>query len=169
MATLQTPTVSRSETSMTKSERTFVTFRVAGDNLVPDQVTKLLGIKPTLAYAKGEHYELRPRSKELGPRTHLKGRTGVWLLSTDGVVKSNSLKDHVGWLLERVRIRALPDFLKKNGLHAVLTCFWHGPSGVSAPIIPADLRRMLEMLHIQLETDFETDDGPSIVSVIAAS
>src|SRR5215831_1989537 len=114
MATLETPTVSQSETSMTKSERTFATLRVAGDNLVPDQVTKLLGIEPTLPYAKGEHYG----------RRHLKGRTGVWLLSTDGVVKRNSLKDHVGWLLplllERER-KALPDFLKKNSLHAVLT------------------------------------------------
>src|SRR5262245_35364699 len=155
MATLETPTVSQSETSMTKSERTFATLRVAGDNLVPDQVTKLLGIEPTLAYAKGEHYG----------RRHLKGRTGVWLLSTDGVVKSNSLKDHVGWLLWRVRIKALPDFVKKNSLHSVLTCFWHGPSGVSAPIIPDDMRHMLMMLHVQLETDFETDDGPPIVSV----
>jgi Domain of unknown function (DUF4279) len=141
---------------MTSSERTFATFRVAGDNLVPDEVTKLLRIKPTLAYAKGQLY---------GPR-HLKGRTGVWFLSTDGVVKSNSLKDHVSWLLEVVlNYKLLPKFVAENSLHAVLTCFWHGPSGVSAPIIPADLGDWLKKQHIQLETDFESDDNPPTVSV----
>ena len=46
-----------SGTSTTRSEsqdagRIFATFRLAGDGLAPDQVTKILEIVPTQAYAK---------------------------------------------------------------------------------------------------------------------
>lgn len=76
-----------------KFERTFATFRISGDNLVPDEITKLLNIKPTLAYAKGMRYRRGPRSPELV------GRTGVWYFSTDQL-KSSHLEEHVTWLLK---------------------------------------------------------------------
>jgi hypothetical protein len=71
-------------TSSTKSKaaepvRAFATLRVSGDDLVPSEITKIIKIIPTKAYAKGEHYSGGPRSPGLI------GRTGVWFFATDGV------------------------------------------------------------------------------------
>src|ERR1700726_768087 len=54
-------TANRLGTSTTRSDqsetvRAFTTFRVVGDGLQPDMVTRLVRIVPTLAYAKGETY-----------------------------------------------------------------------------------------------------------------
>src|SRR6478672_8995138 len=82
-----------SETSMMKTDTAaFVTFRVAGDKLDPAQVTALLGLPPTHAYAKGAHYQRGGRAQV--------ARTGVWYFSTDGVVDSSSLEDHAIYLLK---------------------------------------------------------------------
>jgi hypothetical protein len=144
-----------------KSERTFATFRVAGDSLVPDQLTKLLGIHPTLAYAKGEHYSRGPRSRDL------RGRTGVWFLSTDDEVQSNSLADHIEWLLSQIAPNQakLRRFVEQNSLHAVMTCFWHGPPGARPPIVPRQALDILEKIPAKLEEDFDTDEQPPLVPV----
>jgi Domain of unknown function (DUF4279) len=146
-----------------KSERTFATFRVAGDSLVPDQLTKLLGIHPTLAYGKGEHYTRGPRSRDL------KGRTGVWLLSTDAEVQSNRLTDHIEWLLSRITPNQakLRRFIEQNSLHAVMTCFWHGPPGARPPVVPKQALDVLEAIPAKLEEDFDADDQPPVVPVSA--
>ena len=70
----------KSATSTTKSERTlstFVTFRVAGDALDPDEVTRLMEIRPTHAYRKGEQYSTG--------RSQVVAQTGVWMFSTDRI------------------------------------------------------------------------------------
>src|SRR4051794_19568025 len=84
-------------TSLPRSEqdtrKTYASLRVVGDNLDPQQVTRILKVVPTIAYAKGEKFEARAEEKE---RT---GRTGVWLLSTDRIVASDNLHDHLAYIL----------------------------------------------------------------------
>jgi hypothetical protein len=137
-----------------KSERAFATFRVAGDKLDPDELTKLLGIHPTLAYAKGQRYSTGPHSPDL------KGRTGVWFVSTDHQVQSSRLADHIRWLLDEVEPHKtqLKRFIDQEGLHAVVTCFWHGPSGSKPPVISAQTLKSIESVPAKLEVDFGTDD-----------
>jgi hypothetical protein len=65
------------------SVKAYATLRIAGDKLVPEQVTQILKVVPTTAYAKGEHYSGGPRSPDLI------GRTGVWYFCTDGIVAGN--------------------------------------------------------------------------------
>ncbi len=142
-----------------KSERTFATFRVAGDNLVPDDLTAMLGIRPTLAYAKGQLYSRGPRSP------NLRGRTGVWSLRTDDEVQSRRLSDHIEWLLGKIapNQEKLTRFIEQNALHAVMSCFWHGPPGTRPPIVPRQALDMLEKIPAKLEEDFATDDQPPSV------
>src|ERR1700730_18817756 len=87
------PTANPSGTSSTKSERAFATLRMAGDDLVPSHITKLLGVAPTLAYAKGERYKRSPDGAQLI------GRTGVWYRSTDAF-ESGHLDVHIQRLLD---------------------------------------------------------------------
>jgi hypothetical protein len=142
-----------------KSERAFATFRIAGDNLVPAQVTKLLGLRPTLAYAKGESYKRSPKSPELI------GRTGIWYYSTD-TFQSSHLADHVKWLLSQIaldhpeRRTQLKRLLEQNFLHAVMTFFWAGPAGAKPPDIPSKLIETLKSIPVDIEKDFDTDYEP---------
>jgi hypothetical protein len=141
-------------TSSTISERAFATFRVAGDNLVPGQVTEILGTKPTRQHAKGEVYSRGPHTSR-----PLKGRTGVWLLTTEHAVDSNRLDDHLEWLLTHVAFnQELKRFIAENALHAAVSCFWHGPVGARPPVVPPVAREMIAAIPAELEEDFDTDD-----------
>src|SRR5438034_8055127 len=80
----------RSETNTRKS---YASLRVMGDSLDPKQVTRVLKVVPTIAYAKGERF------KAPADRAERTGRTGLWLLSTDGLVASDNLHDHLAFIL----------------------------------------------------------------------
>jgi hypothetical protein len=47
------------------ADRGLRNVRVGGDDLAPDEVTKVLRIVPTTAYAKGEHYAAVPCGPDL--------------------------------------------------------------------------------------------------------
>jgi Domain of unknown function (DUF4279) len=142
---------------------TYATLRVAGDQLVPEQVTRTLKIIPTCAYAKGEHYSGGPRSPDLI------GCTGVWFVSREGVVAGNRLGDHfvcieillTGGRNETGPLAALQQLLRRRSLHAVVTCFWHGVPGARRPSIPRARTETLKLIPAAIETDFDVDERPS--------
>jgi hypothetical protein len=164
-----------SGTSLTRSDgrravRTFATIRIVGDDLVPDQITKLFKLVPTQAYAKGELYNAGSRSGDV------RGRTGVWYLSTDQLVASDRLSDHLAFLLMAVvtapqahastaaqllaNIAQLKQLLQRKSLRAVVTCFWAGPAGTKRPTIPRYVSNLLKAIPIEIETDFDDDAEP---------
>jgi hypothetical protein len=142
------------------TRKTYTAFRVVGDSLSPDAVTKVLRVVPTIQYAKGQTYFA-------GPRTgNLVGKTGLWSLTTDKLVASNNLRDHLAYLLGVL----IPDRQDANPLfqlHALLTrhkdwradlsCFWHGRLGARKPSIPKFVTEVMKFLPAVVETDFATD------------
>jgi hypothetical protein len=148
---------------MTEPVRAFATLRVAGDDLVPDEVTRILKIVPTTAYAKGEHYSAGTRS------TDLIGRTGVWFFSTKGVVAGNLLADHLAFLArlllpgsgEAGPLPRLQQMLRRRSLHVSLSCFWHGPAGARKPSVPRSVTDLLKLIPAEIEIDFDVDERPS--------
>ena len=62
--------------------KTFATLRIVGDQLIPEQVTRILKIVPTRAYAKGQSYYGGERTGQLV------GKTGVWYFATHRTVAS---------------------------------------------------------------------------------
>lgn len=141
----------------TEPTKAYATIRIAGDLLVPDQITRLVKIVPTLAYAKGEHYRRGPSSSVLI------GRTGVWYFCTDGIVAGNRLQDHLAFLLKQVfpdptSVETLQTLIRRKSLQTVFTAFWHGPAGARRPSIPRLVTERLKQLPTTLETDFDTDD-----------
>jgi hypothetical protein len=142
------------------ARRAYASLRVQGDSLDPEQVTRTLRIYPTLAYAKGMKYYAGERSGELV------GRTGVWLLSTKGIVASENLYHHlifiIGVLFPNPKdISRLTTFrallLKNKDLRADIACFWHGRFGEKRPSIPREITEFLKIIPAELELDFETD------------
>ena len=142
------------------TRKTYVTFRVVGDTLAPEAVTRALRIFPSIQYSKGQTYFA-------GSRTgNLVGKSGVWSLTTDKLVASNNLRDHLAYLLGVLipdRQDANPLFQlhallsKHNDWRADLSCFWHGRERAKKPSIPKFVTEVMNFLPAAIETDFATD------------
>ena len=154
-------TVRRLGTSSTKTDaetdrKVFVTLRFAGDDLDPAEISAILPIAPTRAHRKGETFIGGPRAGDL------RGRTGMWFLSTDKHVPSDDLGDHLEFVRTLLypkpgddsRIAALCEVLKHAHSRARITCFWRGDPGEADPPIPADFRLVSQPLGADVETDF---------------
>jgi hypothetical protein len=163
---------------MTKSDqtlKTFVTFRIAGDGLVPDEVTELLKVPPAHAHAKGVRYSTG--------RVEILPTTGVWFFSTDRLSISKNWVEHLALALVVIglvqrpqlspslpaegelesvsRVLALGRFLQQKGLTATLSVFWHGAPQATEPQIPNQITDFLRLIPIQIETDFDRDEVAS--------
>ena len=147
--------MSGSATSMTKSDtgvnvRTFASLRFRGDRLDPQRVTEILDANPTTAYRKGEIYK-----KSQGHE--VRGRTGVWLLSSKGHVTSSDLNDHLAYLakiLSTDKVNRLHSLMRDGHVEADVGCYWHGP-GDAPPEIDKDLRQVFAKLPAILELDLQ--------------
>jgi hypothetical protein len=69
--------------------RAFATLRFVGDDLDPDEISRVLEERPTKAHRKGERFAPGPRSPEVI------GKTGIWYLSTRRRLGSPNLSDHL--------------------------------------------------------------------------
>jgi hypothetical protein len=151
---------SSARTKTADSVSAFATLRVSGDNLVPDDVTRIIKILPTKAYAKGEHYSGGARSPDLI------GRTGVWFFATDTVVPGNNLADHLGFLAKLLRagpgeadpIPRLQQLMRRRSLRVSVTCFWHGVEGSRKPPVPRSVSDLLKLIPAEIEADFDVHE-----------
>lgn len=152
--------MSGSATSTTKSEtrtlQAFAGLRFMGDRLDPDKLTAILGVAPTTAYRKGEVYK-RSRGHEV------RGRTGLWLLSSKGLAPVSNLNSHLRYLLTFIfpggchdKLGMLRELMRDEQLKADVGCFWYGKSGAAFPVIPDELRLAFARLPAKIETDFYT-------------
>jgi hypothetical protein len=150
----------KSATSSMKSDPTlkaFVTFRVVGDNLVPNEITQLLKMQPTYARLKGKTYSTG-RSANIIPSTN------IWFFSTDTVMASNNIVDHVRLILfifGLMEFDGVSIFLSKSSAKATMTFFWHGTSISSVPKIPELLLDLLKLIEVEVEVDFDKDEDDS--------
>jgi hypothetical protein len=140
-----------------KTQLTFASIRFAGDRLEPDRLTNILDAVPSTAYRKGEVYK-RGRGHEV------RGRTGLWLLSSDGCLDSADLNEHLEYLLTIIlpehakeRLAQLHKLMREDGIEAYVASFWHGDYGAPAPSIRDDVRTRLDRFPTEIETAFATD------------
>jgi hypothetical protein len=137
--------------------RTFASLRFMGDRLEPASITTILGTASTIAYRKSEIFK-RSRGHEA------RGRTGLWVLSSDCRVADGNLDAHLRYLLAIIspdgtsnKIVALRQLMHERQLRADVTCFWYGTSGTATPVIAGDVRAAFARLPAEIATDFETD------------
>jgi hypothetical protein len=137
----------------------FAMLRFTGDRLDPGRITAILGVEPTKGYRKGESYFAGPRAG------YVAGRTGVWVLATDGLVDSAELDRHLGYLVDLIqgpdweqRLNQLHEVMSRDGVKADVSCFWRGGPGTQTPTISEDAIRKLRQLPAEIETDFEVTE-----------
>ena len=152
---------------MTRSTETpprttaFATLRFSGDRLDPDRISAILGVQPTKAYQKGEYYLAGPRAG------YVTGRTGVWVLASDGAIDSAELDPHLEYLVAPIfagpnreeRLKQLHDLMSRDGVKADVSCFWRGRPDTRPPSVPAKVISRLKQLPAEIETDFEADEA----------
>ena len=148
-------------TSTTKSKpatlRAYASIRFLGDRLQPERISAILGAEPTMAYRKGEIFK-RSRGHEV------RGRTGLWLLSSRRQSNSIELKAHFAYLLDvlfpggdRKIVEPLRALMREEGLEADIGCFWYGERGAEPPVISEEIRAAFAEIGATIETDFATD------------
>jgi Domain of unknown function (DUF4279) len=153
--------MSRLATSKTKSNprtlEAFASLRFFGDRLEPRRITEILDTMPTLAYRKGDVFK-----KSMGQE--IRGRTGLWLASSEGHVNSTDLNEHLDYLLTIVfsddtedKLSRLRILMHEAGIEADATCFWYGEHGARAPVIRDDIRSRFARIPAEVEEDFDTD------------
>jgi hypothetical protein len=154
--------------------KTFATFRVTGDNLVPDEVTQLLKVQPTHVRLKGKPYST-------GKSGNIIPSTNIWFFSTDTVVFSKNIFDHIRLVLfilglmgsggaeildatlngrstQFAGLVALKSLLERSPAKAAMTIFWHGSSGSTVPRIPDGLFDVLRLIDVTVDVDFDKDE-----------
>ena len=155
--------VTRSGISMTNSEntiRTFATLRFAGDELDPEEISRVVKEKPTRAYKKGQTYRPGLRSPEITRKT------SMWYFSTKYKIQSKDLADHLNALEKLIspfadqdsRLKELREIIERRNLEAHATVFWRGPPGTQHPSIPSAATAALRRLPADLEPDFANED-----------
>ena len=141
--------ISSTGTDPQTDRKAFVTLRFAGDDLDPAEISAILPIAPTRAHRKGETFIVGPRAGDL------RGRTGMWFLSTDKHVPSDDLGDHLEFVRtllypkpsDSSRIDALHDVLEQARSRACITCFWRGDPGEAEPHIPEEFHSAIMPLE----------------------
>lgn len=153
--------MSLSATSTTRSKAgTLITnagLSFAGDLLEPHRITAVLGVQPTIAYRKGEVFK-RVRGHEV------RGRTGLWRVTTRRQLESTELSAHLAYLLQVLFpagstkfIEPLRAIIRDLGLEAHVDCFWYGEHGATPPAIPEEIGAAFAQIGATIETDFDTD------------
>jgi hypothetical protein len=148
------------------TEHTFAGLQIVGDEIEPATIETVLGIKPTVAYRRGESYRPSPKSRHL-----VKGHTGVFYFHTDENY-SDSLNEHLRLLIRLLfpewqngqtdllitRIGEIKRLIAIQKAHAVVSCFWHGPEN-STPIIDEKYRNFFtDVMGFEIETDFVSEE-----------
>jgi Domain of unknown function (DUF4279) len=118
--------------------------------LGPERITRILGVEPTLAYRKGEVYRRDGRGHAV------RGRTGLWLLSSEGRVQSSDVIEHLRFLLAILfpSTDPLRELLRDGDIEADVPVFWHGAPGSPRPTIPDEVRAAFRRLPAKIEQDF---------------
>ncbi len=112
-------------------ERTYATLRIYPDSITPDEVSKLLGLKPTRTSLAGA------KSKQ-----HVNG----WFLSTQGQLESRDCRKHIDWLLDQIELvqTEFIELLTKE-VRVDIFCFWVSSTGNGGPTIsPLQMSRLVK-------------------------
>jgi len=125
-----------------------VILRILGQDLVPEEVTTLLGLTPSQAFKRGDPFTAGGRSV---PRAF-----GVWTLSTHGRVQSEDLTEHCRYLLNWVSpIRdRLKVYLARPDVSVAVAFWWEPTDGPAGFTLPSDVVQELTRICGEFEFYF---------------
>jgi hypothetical protein len=57
-------------------------------------------------------------------------------------------------------LQALRQLMRRQSLHAAVSCFWHGRFGAKRPSVPRPISATFKALLAAIETDFDVEEQP---------
>lgn len=133
--------------------RTWAHFRVFGDAVDPDYVTELLALTPRNAWHKGD-----PQPRPYLPPV---ARTGMWSISTKGVLDSRDLRRHLDHIADQLDgKRDALQALRDRGWKLDVMCFWEAANSGGPTLSPHQMCRFAN-LGLDVWIDFyPSPDSP---------
>jgi hypothetical protein len=123
--------------------RTYASFRIVGNNLVPEDINGLLDISPHKSFRKGDKH-----GDKSWPH-------GYWGLTTKDHVDSTVLEVHIAWLLDLLEPNSsnLTKIVQKENFKADIFCFWESKTGHGGPVFSPIILGRLAKLNLVLNLD----------------
>jgi Domain of unknown function (DUF4279) len=126
-------------------ERCYATLCVYTGDLAPTRVTKGLGVDPSCIAVKGERVHIA--SERIN-------EVNGWFLSSNGVVDSRDLRDHLDWLFDRIEChKDGAATLRELGCVFLVSCYWLSREGHGGPILSAQQLKALVELESEIWLD----------------
>ncbi|MGA3362779.1 MAG: DUF4279 domain-containing protein, partial [Solirubrobacteraceae bacterium] len=104
-------------------------FRLMGDALDPDVITRRTGLTPQVAHRKGDPRPMTDYRRREGLAAPPPWRTGIWRLHSEVALArtGHRLDDHIGVLLEQIEPVAatVKGFCAEQNLQADFFCGYH--------------------------------------------
>ena len=137
-------------------EETRAKLLICPEISLAEDITQVLGIKPTQSHNKGSLHKNAIGRTRRAPRT-------VWVLSSEGHVRSKDLRDHLNWLLTKVsgaesKILWLQE---EDGLKMTVSCVWWSVQRHGGPTLWPEQMEALARLNLECGFDvcFFGDDS----------
>lgn len=126
---------------------TYATLRIYSGTVPPETMTAELGVKPDWTMTKGHPHQLPSgRTRE--------ATISGWFLSSKGQVASKDLRDHLDWLLDRLRPAAVGlSVLQADEVRMDIFCRWDSASGHGGPSLDPEQMRLMAELNLQCGFD----------------
>lgn len=122
-------------------ERVLSTLVISSGSIHPDDVSRRLGVRSTTSCVRGGRVVT-----SLG-RVRIDSRN-VWCLSSEGLVDSMDLRDHVDWLLRKISpaADALLRLQEESGVSMGVDCIcWSLGGGVGGVLWPEQMRGLADL------------------------
>jgi hypothetical protein len=125
----------------------YATLRIYSDTVTPEAMTAKLGVQPDWTTTQGFPHKL--------PSGRMQDATvSSWLLSSKGQVVSKDLRDHLDWLLDRLRPAASGlSALQADEVRMEVWCRWDSASGHGGPTLEPEQMRLMAELNLQCGFD----------------
>jgi hypothetical protein len=135
---------------MTTRRLASASFTIGGDYVVPEWWTRYFGVLPDVSGTKGE-----PLCDRTGQGRNLTRYTGVWGIGSEKAVHSDSLEPHLRYLVQRLELPRpeLKTHIERVGAKMRFFCYWVNESGDRVPVVPDDIRAMMEEMGGTVEID----------------
>lgn len=126
-------------------EYTHAWLRIMHETVDTDEVTAILGVRPTKAQRRGDPKKGKP------DQFYSKGG---WFLSTEGILKSKDARHHLDWIIERIAGKKQAFIqLHQRGYLVDLCVRWDSLSGHGGPTVSPSQMKALAELEIELWFD----------------
>jgi hypothetical protein len=134
-------------------EKTHATFRLYYDKISPDEITKILKVRPTTTQVKGDRALVKIRNRNKLSKNRIINLNG-WFIESADKIKSKDTRRHLDYVLKKIskkskEIRGLIG----NGAHADISCYWVSSQGHGGPTLSTKQMEILTTLGIDITFD----------------